>query len=258
MYDVTDLSMLGINNNYRRPTRLVFNRDTRDLLSNISKDVENNNIFNRMDRYGDEPWSLKKRKITFSMLLANSYEPSSEPCGEGLGYRVYGFIGNAIAFTGGTYLPVDDKHRQALQETLSMHIPSLESMKKQKVQTRSASFFEALMQATEAFFMNQDDVCYLVLYCPTNNFRKCGVKWFAIDNVEKETYEYTATISTNDFDVMITGPPLAAFRKKEDKMGYEPVLADHYGLDATKKFDKALNGIYRSQKLSDVDIVTKS
>lgn len=194
-------------------------------------------------------------KNNVSMLLTDSYEPSSELCGEGLGYRVYGFIGNATTFSGGASLPVDDKHRQALQETLSMHIPSLESMKRQKIQTRSASFFEALMQATEAFFMNQGNICYLVLYCPINNFRKCGVKWFALDNVEKETHEYTATISTNDFDVMITGPLLGAFRRKEDKMGYEPVLADHSGLDAVKKFDKALNGVSQTQALSDIDIV---
>lgn len=56
LYGVTDLSMLGINNNHRRLTRLVFNRDTRDLLSDIQKDVENN-IFNR---YGDDSWSRRE------------------------------------------------------------------------------------------------------------------------------------------------------------------------------------------------------
>jgi hypothetical protein len=122
-------------------------------------------------------------------------------------------------------------------------------MTPKNVSTRSSDFFDALTQASDAFFFNSNDVCYLALYCPTKTFRKYGVMWLAL--FDGQTYACV----TDDVEVVTVGPPLAAYRARNKSLAYEPVLCQSQALDEIEKFDKALISVSQTQALSDIDIV---
>jgi hypothetical protein len=266
MYDVTDLSMLALDNGCRRPARLVFNRDTKDLLADIRSDAQHNSHLQRIRTYTHrEQWKRPRRKITLRHVPESKVGSRSLEQ-EMLGYRVYSCLEDTTAVertqtrqgarraicrvsTRSNFVHVTDKHREAVRETLSSMLPSLSSMTPKNVSTRSSDFFDALTQASDAFFFNSNDVCYLALYCPTKTFRKYGVMWLAL--FDGQTYACV----TDDVEVVTVGPPLAAYRARNKSLAYEPVLCQSQALDEIEKFDKALISVSQTQALSDIDIV---